>query len=164
MSHTWTEEENDYVLKHYALAGAEQCSRILGIPLKALMKKAAKLKATSRTVHLDADVLKLATRPQGMRGIDLPGSKANVSRSIKRLMEEGKLIRVQIRHKEVIYFVHKKDADAAKPVSSGVTIRSHHRVNGWGRDDPMTITDNTKYTYAPAPVPCTRTNTYLQVG
>ena len=166
MSHKWTEADESYVIKHYALAGAEQCSRILGIPLKALMKKAAKLKATSRTVHLDADVLKLADRPQGMRGIDLPGSKANVSRSIKRLMEEGKLIRVQIRHKEVIYFVHQKDADAAKPVSSGVTIRSHHRVNGWGRDDPAYYDPERppKITIAPAPVPCTRTNTYLQVG
>ena len=164
MSHTWTEEENAYVLKHYALAGAEQCSRILGIPLKALMKKAAKLKATSRTVHLDADVLKLAARPQGMRGIDLPGSKANVSRSIKRLMEEGKLIRVQIRHKEVLYFVHQKDADAVKPVSTGVTIRSHKKQTGWRPEDPMTITENTKYTIAPKPVHCTRTNTYSQFG
>jgi len=164
MSHKWTESDESYVMKHYALAGAEQCARILGIPIGAVKKKAQKLKAASRTVHVDADVLKLAARPQGVRGVDLPCNKTNVSRSFKRLMDEGKLIRVQIRHKEVIYFVHKKDADAAKPVSSGVTIRSHHRVNGWGRDDPMTITANTKYTIAPRPVPCTRTNTYLQVG
>ena len=164
MSHKWTESDESYVMKHYALAGAEQCARILGIPIGAVKKKAQKLKAASRTVHVDADVLKLAARPQGVRGIELPGEASNVSRSFTRLVKANKLIRVQIKFKHVLYFVHQKDADAAKPVSSGVTIRSHHRVNGWGRDDPMTITNNTKYTYAPAPVPCTRTNTYLQVG
>ena len=163
MSHKWTEADESYVIKHYALAGAEQCSRILGIPLKALMKKAAKLKATSRTVHLDADVLKLAARPQGMRGIDLPGSKANVSRSIKRLMEEGKLIRVQIRHKEVIYFVHQKDADAVQPVSTGVTIRSHKKQTGWRPEDPPYFDPEKPptITIAPAPHRCWKTNTYL---
>ena len=164
MSHKWTEADESYVIKHYALAGAEQCARILGIPIGAVKKKAQKLKAASRTVHVDADVLKLASRPQGVRGIELPGEASNVSRSFTRLVKANKLIRVQIKFKHVLYFVHQKDADAAKPVSSGVTIRSHHRVNGWGRDDPMTITANTKYTIAPRPVPCTRTNTYLQVG
>ena len=166
MSHKWTEADESYVLKHYALAGAEQCARILGIPIGAVKKKAQKLKAASRTVHVDADVLKLAARPQGVRGIELPGEASNVSRSFTRLVKANKLIRVQIKFKHVLYFVHQKDADAAKPVSTGVTIRSHHRVNGWGRDDPAYYDPEhpPKITIAPAPVPCTRTNTYLQVG
>lgn len=164
----WTAEQDAYILQHYVLAGAEQLARILGQPAYAITCRAIKL-GLSKTARMDAAVLALASRPEGMRATEL-GHGAQVSRSLRTLRNATPpLIRVIVAHKHVRYFVRQEDADAAlaeRVRPANVTIHNSGKRKGWGPNDPPFIdpAHPPKITVAPPPKPCLRTNTHSPMG
>lgn len=111
-------------------------------------------------------ILELAARPMlGCRPMDVPGT-SDVWRTLKKMHAKGWLVRCSVSYKDVRYFTTQELSDGMRvkrsPVQSpSVTIRDHRKREGWGADDPMHITPQTKYTFAPKPPERVyRTNTY----
>jgi hypothetical protein len=110
-------------------------------------------------------------RPQGIAARDLPCCKATAFKNLRLLQSEG-LAFPAGHHKDWRYFdTAERAAKFVPPVkprrvtsvapTKEVTFRiAKPRREGWGPDDPCVITPQTKFTYAPAPVRCLRTNTH----
>ena len=160
--------DNDYLRKHYATTGIFELKKVLHRADTAITKQANKLglrKALTQTQLLATVVLELAARPEGFHSSHVEVDSTLVSNVCQRLVRKKLVIGVDIRHKHVRYFTDPVMAEAYRrkhrpgSVTIGVRIHSKSRV-GWGPDDPMHITEKTKYTIAPPPPRCLRTNTY----
>jgi hypothetical protein len=161
--------DNDYLRKHYATTGIAELKKILHRADTAITKQANKLglrKALTQAQLVATLVLESAAKPDGFHSSQVPElDNKFVGNVCQRLMRKGLVIGVDIRHKHVRYFTDQVMADAYRrkhrpgSVTIGVRIHSRSKV-GWGPDDPMHCTAKTKYTIAPAPPRCLRTNTY----
>ena len=121
---------------------------------------------------------------RGITAREVDGPRSTASRNFIRLVEEG-IAFGGGTHKDFRYFDTQEKADAytAQSRAQCVLNRKKHRPRtvkavgyapgvakkpapktrpGWGPDDPMTITPETKYTIAPAPIRSLRTNTHAQ--
>jgi hypothetical protein len=164
--------DNAYMLLHYSTLPVKQLQNILKRNSATIHQQAKKLGIVRRPPLLIADeILALASRPQGFRAEDIKPinhSAKAVWNAAKRLTEAGKLTRIEISYKHVRYFTDPKLANIARirqqPTVKGVTIRDHRSKNGWGPDDPATITKDTKYTYGKSPGVSYRTNTHGEHG
>jgi hypothetical protein len=114
-----------------------------------------------------AEVLRLAALPKGFRCEELPDEHEHAVRNCtKRLLADGLLHRVQLSHKNVRYWTDLKTAEAAraKTILTLRVVRIAPRREGWGPEVCPIITKDTKYTIAPPPPRCWRTNTFSNFG
>jgi hypothetical protein len=116
------------------------------------------------------EILVLASRKQGFRAVDIGATHTAkaVWKSAKQLVAEGLLHRVRISYKHVLHFTDLRHADAVRN-SVRCTVIKPVRITtakgpGWGPDDPMHITPETKITIADPPPRSWRTNTYSLLG
>jgi hypothetical protein len=158
--------DNDYLLKHYATTGIFALKQILHRADTAITKQANKLglrKALTQTQLLATVILDIAAKPDGFHSSHVEVDSKLVSNVCQRLVRKGLVIGVDIRHKHVRYFTDPVMAEnyrlKHRPGSGTVRIAGRSRV-GWGPDDPMHITAKTKYTVAPPPPRCWKTNTH----
>lgn len=162
--------DNAYMLLHYATLPVKQLQNILKRNADTIHQQARKLGVVRRHPLMIADeILVLASRPEGFRAEDIKPemhSTKAVWNAAKRLAESGKLTKIEISYKHVRYFTDPAAAALARkrsqPTIKIVTIK--RPTVGWGLDDPMHITPNTKYTYGKSPGVHYRTNTHGEHG
>jgi hypothetical protein len=167
----------DYLAKHYPHVSNRQLARILGRAVASIQRQATKMhlhKATfDKKRDLTGDLLAIAERKEYFHLHEVPlngGTIVNIWRSADRLRRRGKLFKITLSHKDVVYTKHidvvrrlqaKLDAEA-KP--AGVTIKHYGRA-WWDKDAPMIMTEKTKITIAEKKIPALlRTNTHGEIG
>jgi hypothetical protein len=100
-------------------------------------------------------IMRLAAHPDGMRVTSVPQEmRDKVANVASRRVASGKLYRVRLSHRNVRYFLDLRNAAQYEERNrnpgggKGVVIK-HSRRAGWGPDDPMHITEQTKRTDCP---------------
>mgnify|MGYP001572823136 CR=1 FL=1 len=168
MMSIWTNEELALLDKHFALAGAEQCARIIGRAKRGIVQKARERGLCGPSRRADcpermAEILKNAKRPDGIRALDLGDWHKVASMMMIRMEKAGKLHKAQISYRNVRYFANKADAQAATDrIRTAVPVRIARPVHSawWPKDAEPIITAQTKYTSCPAPGRVLHTSTY----
>ncbi len=161
----WTPAEDAKLRDLYGtLIETAEIARRIGRPLNSVYGRAGKLGLVRPVVEspLVTAVLELASRPGGMHSTDM--ASGWTASAIRRCVDRGRLFPARLNgNQNVRYFTTEAEAQRAlaeyrKPLPK-VALRIH-QAPGWGRDDPMTITPQTKYTRCPSPPAPTRSNTY----
>jgi hypothetical protein len=111
-------------------------------------------------------ILLLAARPQGMTRLEVPGLSAKAGGNrLARMCKAGELYRHVLTYRDIRYFATAEAAERyvappkVKPNAPPVTIKAGPKFDP---DAPMIFTSKTKYTFAPTPVRCLKTNTHSQ--
>lgn len=163
----WTNDELALLDKHFALAGAEQCARIIGRAKRGIVQKARERGLCGPSKRADsperlAELLNAAKRPGGIRALELGDWHKVASMMLIRLEKAGKLHKAQISYKNVRYFANKADAEAARPENSKMVriARPVHHSAWWPKDAEPYYPPKYKHTICAAPGRVLHTSTH----
>lgn len=164
MPNDWTEEELSLLSTHYPHVDNKQLERLLKRhPVKEIVRKANKMSLHKVQTKRDT-VLRLASRPSGMKAIELNDGERG-RRFICAMEKRGELFKVVMSFKNVIYFASKKAADEWS-AATVPTVKLAHPVSRarWTKDTPPHYPPGYKFTVCPSPQLDHRTNRVWGTG